>query len=172
MRTGDLNVQGDNLSALWFGGGFFRSIGSPATTTFHANLVEGDVAARWSSGRLSAFGGYARYGDNDSAANNGRNIFYYSVEAVQHLSKKLYAAAQFSEILAPDGYPILGNGNFHDYFMSNLSTRVWRLSLGMGYRFSDRLVVKAEYAAERGRESGGDSRNHEDFVGAETAFGF
>jgi hypothetical protein len=172
MRTGDLSVQGDKLSALWFGGGFFRSVGSPATTTFHANLVEGDVAARWSSGYLKAFGGYVRYGDNDPKADNGRNLFYYSAEAVQHLSKKFYAAARFSEILAPDGYPLVGNGNFHNYFITDLSTRLWRLSVGLGYRFSDRLIVKTEYAAERGRESDGEARNHEDFIGVESAFAF
>lgn len=172
MRTGDRSAQGDKLTALWFGGAFFRSLGSPATTTFHANLAELDAAVRWSGGHLKAFGGYARYGDNDPAADNGRNIFYYSVEGVQNLSPKIYAAARFSQIIAPDGFPIMGNGNFRDYFVSNLSTRLWRLSLGLGYRFSDRLIVKTEYALERGREADGDSRDHEDFIGAQAAFAF
>lgn len=172
MRTGDRSAQGDFITALWFGGGFFRSLGSPATTTFHANLVEGDTGVRWSGGYLKGFGGYVRYGDNDPAADNGRNIFYYSVEGVQHLTPKIYAAARFSEIIAPDGFPIVGAGNFGNYFFNETSTRLWRLSLGLGYRFSDRLVVKAEYARERGRETDGDSRDHEDFIGAESAFAF
>lgn len=172
MRTGDRNVQGDSITALWFGGGFFRSLGSPATTTFHANLAEGDAAVNWSGGHLKGFGGYARYGDNDPAADNGRNIFYYSVEGVQHLSPKFYAAGRFSEIIAPDGFPIVGNGDFGDYFFNEMTTRLWRLSLGLGYRFSDRLVVKTEYSRERGRATDGDSRDHEDFLGAETAFAF
>src|SRR5215469_10334282 len=172
MRTGDRSAQGDKLSALWFGGGFFRSLGSPATTTFHANLVESDATVRWSGGYLKGFSGYARYGDNDPAADNGRNIFYYSVEGVQHLSPKIYGAARFSQIIAPDGFPIMGNGNFRDYFVNNLSTRLWRLSLGLGYRFSDRLIVKTEYALERGREADGDPRDHEDFIGAQAAFAF
>ena len=103
MRTGDVNAQQDMISALWFGSGFFQSLGSPAATTFHANLVEGDVTARWNSGHVSAFGGYARYGDNDPSADNGRDIFYYSVEGVQDLPEKFYAAARFSEIMADKG---------------------------------------------------------------------
>src|SRR5690348_9257170 len=53
MRTGDMNAQNDKHSALWFGNGFFRPIGSSATT-FHANLVEGDVSAHWAGGHVSA----------------------------------------------------------------------------------------------------------------------
>ncbi len=172
MRTGDLNAQNDFLSAEWFGTGFFRSLGSPGTTTFHANLVEGDMTARWNSGHISAFGGYARYGDNDPVADNARDIFYYSIEGEQNLPHKFYAAARFSEIMADKGFPIVGYGNFNNYFFNTLSTELWRLSLGFGYRFSDRLVVKAEYSLERGKESGGDSRNHEDFFGTEAAFKF
>jgi len=172
MRTGDLNVQNDKMSALWFGGGLFRSLGSPATTTFHANLVEGDVTARWSSGHAGAFGGYARYGDNDPAADNARGAYYYSVEGVQQLPHKFYAAARFSGILADQGFPLVGNGDFDDYFFDELSTELWRLSLGVGYRFSDRLIVKAEYSLERGKEVGGDSRDQEDFFGTEAAFRF
>jgi hypothetical protein len=172
MRTGDLNVPNDRHSALWFGNGFFRSLGAPATTTaFHANLVEGDVAAHWSGGHVSAFGGYARYGDNDSTADNGRDIFYYSVEGVQQLPHKFYAAARFSEIMSDKGFPIVGNGDFGNYYF-NLSTELWRLSLGIGYRFSDRLVIKTEYSFERGKEADGDQRDHEDFFGTEAAFQF
>jgi hypothetical protein len=172
MRTGNLAVPQDSVSALWFGSGFFRSLGSPATTRFHANLVEGDATARWSSGHVSASGGYARYGDNDPAADNGRDIFYYSVEGVQNLPKKFYAAARFSQIRADKGFPIVGYGNFADYFFGDLSKELWRLSLGLGYRFSDSLVIKAEYSFERGRELSGESRNQEDFFGTEADFKF
>jgi len=172
MRTGDLNVQQDKMSALWIGNGFFRSLGSPATTTFHANLVEGDLSARWSSGHVSAFGGYARYGDNDPLADNARDVYYYSIEGVQDLPHKFYAAARFSEMIADQGFPIVGNGDFGDYFFDTLSTELWRLSLGLGYRFSDRLIVKTEYSFERGKEVGGDARDEEDFFGTEAAFRF
>jgi len=171
MRTGNVNVQNDMTSALWFGNGFFQSLGSSSTTTFHANLIEADATARWRIGHVSAFGGYARYGDNDPVANNGRDIFYYSVEGVQNLPDKFYAAVRFSEILADKGTPMVGFGNSTDYF-SELTTTLWRLSLGIGYRFNDRLVIKTEYALERGTESSGESRNHEDFFGTEAAFKF
>jgi len=172
MRTGDLSAQNDMMSALWFGNGFFRSLGSPATTTFHANLVEGDLTARWASGHLSAFGGYARYGDNDPAADNDRGIYFYSFEGVQQLPYKFYAAARFSQIIADQSLPIVGNGNFGNYFFNELTTELWRLSLGLGYRFSDRLLIKAEFSLERGKEADGGSRDSEDFFGTEAAFRF
>jgi hypothetical protein len=171
MRTGDVSAQKDFTSAEWFGSGFFQSLGSPFTTTFHANLVEGDVTAKWKSGHVSAFGGYARYGDNDPVADNSRDIFYWSVEGEQNLTRKFYAAARFSGILADKGTPVLGYGNANNYF-SALTTELWRLSLGVGYRFSDRLVIKAEYSLERGEVANGNSRDHEDFIGTEAAFKF
>ena len=171
MRTGDENASQDMLSALWFGNCFFQSLGSPATTEFHANLVEGDVTARWKSGHVSAFGGYAHYGDNDPTADNGRDIFYYSVEGVQNLPKKFYAAARFSEIMSEKGMPILGFGN-GNYFSGDFTSELWRLSLGLGYRFNDQLVIKTEYSFERGKETSGEARDHEDFFGTEAVFKF
>lgn len=173
MRTGNMDASGDFISALWFGNGFFQSLGGPGTTKFHANLVEGDLTAKWSQwlgGHVTAFGGYARYNDNDPAADNGRDIFYYSVEGVQNLPKKFYAAARFSEVLCHDGVPIMGLGN-GDYF-SSLTKELWRLSLGAGYRFSDQLAVKVEYSLERGKTLSGESRDHEDFLGTEATFKF
>jgi hypothetical protein len=172
MRTGDLNVPQDFTSAMWFGNSWFANVGSPATTRFHADLVEGDLTARWKSGHVSAFGGYARYGDNDPAGDNGRDLFYYSAEVSQDLPHKFYVAARFSQIFADKGYPIVGFGNFHDYFFEDLTTRIWRLSLGAGYRFSDHLTWKVEYSLERGRTVSGESRDNEDFFGTEAAFKF
>ena len=171
LRTGNVNAQNGGLSAEWFGNGFFQSIGSPATTTFQVNAVELDTMARWASGYVKAFGGYARYSDNDPAADNSRDIFYYSAEVVQNLPKKFYAVTRFSEVIADNGYPIVGNGNAGDYF-SALTTDLWRWSLGLGYRFSDRLIIKTEYSLEDGRQLNGESRNHENFFGSEVAFKF
>jgi hypothetical protein len=173
MRTGNLKVNSEDASALWIGNELLHSLGSPATTHFHANLVEGDVTARWRSGHISAAGGYARYDDDDPARNNGCNVFYYSVEGVQNLPKKFFVATRFSQMVADGGgFPIVGYGNFGDYYFDNLSTDLWRLSLGIGYRFSDQLVLKAEYSFEHGREVSGDARNGEDFLGMEAAFKF
>ena len=172
MRTGDLDANRDFISAVWFANGWFRSIGSPATTKFHADAVEADITGRWKTGHVSTFGGYVRYDDNDPAADNARNIFYYSIEAVQNLPHKFYLATRFSQIFAPDGYPLVGFGNFNEYFMGTQSTQLWRFSFGGGYRFSDRLAIKAEYSLERGSEVGSGHRNHEDFFGTEAVFKF
>ena len=174
MRTGDLDEQGDGLSAVWFGGGFFRSLGSAATTKFHANLVEGDIAFRLPHGHVSAFGGYINYADNDPAGGNHRDIYYYSIEGVYDLIGKLYGAARFSQVFAHNGFPIAGNGNMGNYFFNpfTATTELWRLSLGLGYRFSPNLVVKAEYSFEHGKEESGETRDHEDLFGLEAAFRF
>jgi hypothetical protein len=170
MRTGDLSKQQDVLSALWFAGGFFRSLGHG--TVFHANLVEGDAQWRWASGHLKAFGGYIHYDDNDPTANNARDVYYYSVEGIQDLTRKFYVGARFGQILAPGGFPIVGEGAMHDYLFGPLSDEMWRLSLGGGYRFSPHFIVKTEYTFERGTTVNGPDRNHEDFFATEAVFGF
>lgn len=169
MRTGNLNA--DQLSAMWFASGFFQSIGSPGTTQFHVDAAEADATARWKSGHVSAFGGWAGYHDNDPTGNNTRNVYYYSAEVLQELPKKFYAVTRLSEAFCDNGIPMMGYGNGADYF-SSLTTELWRLSLGLGYRFSDRLVLKAEYSFERGKEASGDKRQQEDFFGTEAAFKF
>ena len=172
MRTGDLNVHNDHLSAMWFGNGFFRSLGSAQTTRFHASLAEADVAVQLPHGHLNLFGGYIRYGDNDPLANNGRDAFYYSVEGAHDLVGKLYGAIRFSQIFAEKGMPIAGNGQFEDYFFETLTKELWRLSLGVGYRWSQNFLVKAEYSFERGKELDGEHRSHEDLMALEAAFKF
>ena len=172
MRTGALDAQRDHLSAMWFGSGFFRSLGSTNTTAFHADVIEGDASLRLPRGHISAFGGAIFYGDNDPAANNHRDVYYYSIEAVHDVTRKLYAAARFSQIFARNGFPIVGNGEMHDYFVENLTTELWRLSLGLGYRWNKNLVLKTEYTFERGKELSGDRRNHEDLFATEAVFGF
>jgi hypothetical protein len=169
MRTGD--VKADDFSALWFGNGFFHSIGSPATSRFHAEAVQGDVARRWSSGHVAASAGWAHYADNDPTGGNRREVYYYSLEAVQNLPRKFFAAARWSQLFCDKGIPVVGFGEGSDYGTS-LTTQLWRLSIGLGYRFSDKIVLKAEYAFEHGREAGGDKRQAEDFFGTEAAFKF
>jgi uncharacterized coiled-coil protein SlyX len=176
MRTGELDATDDYLSEIWFGNGWFRSIGSPETTRFHANLVEGDVEVRFKRGHLKAFGGYVSYDDNDPNGNNQRDIYYYSIEGLFDVTRKFYAAMRFSQILVEDGYPISGHGMMDDYFFNYsptvLTEDIWRLSIGLGYRFNRHLVVKAEYSFERGKTVGDGDREHEDLFAAEAAFGF
>jgi len=175
MRTGDLAAPDDQdyISELWFGNGWFRSIGGSETTTFRANIFEGDVALRWRRGHLKAFGGYVSYDDDDPTKNNARDIFYYSVEGLQSLTKKLYAASRFSQIRANGGYPVAGLGRLGKYFFSPILTDdLWRLSLGLGYRLSDSLLIKTEYAFERGHETSGKDRGNENLFAIEAAMKF
>jgi hypothetical protein len=171
MRTGDLSVGRDMLSGLWFGTGFARSLGSTNATTFGVSLVEGDVIINLPRGRIHAFGGYMSYDDNDPTANNQRDVFYYSVEGVADVTKKFYVGGRFSQIIADKGFPIVANGNFDEYFNSTLTRDIWRMSAGVGYRFSPQLVVKGEYTYEEGQMVGGGNRSDNQFA-AEAAFGF
>lgn len=176
MRTGELDAELDSLSEIWFGGGWFRSIGDPGTTRFHANLIEGDVALRWTRGHLKAFGGAVCYDDNDPAKSNARSMYFYSVEGKQQLTRKLYAAARFGQVFADRGYPLSGNADMGEYFFNfspaALTDELWRLSLGLGYRLHENLLIKAEYTIERGQTLGGDNRDQEDLFAAEAAFKF
>jgi hypothetical protein len=171
MRTGDLNSNNDKLSAQWFAGGFFRSLES--STVFHADLVEADAQWKLPHGHLKAFGGYIHYND-DGSANFQRDVYYYSLEGIHDLTPnhKLYAGARFSQIFAHNGFPIVGNGDMGTYLFGPLADQMWRLSLGVGYRWSDHFVVKSEYSLERGKQVGGVDRDHEDLFATEAVFGF
>jgi hypothetical protein len=189
MRTGDLSVNNDGVSDIWFGGGFFQSIGSANTTLFHVNLAELDATARWKGGYVKAAGGYADYDDNDptpvvagSVAPSGygtvaggtpttdhhRDIYYSYIEALQHLTPKIYAVTRFSQIRAAGGYPIVGDSPTFGLPTSDL----WRLSLGLGYDLNRHVILKTEYMFERGQLSTGGPRNHEGMFATEVAFKF
>ena len=173
MRTGDVDVKGDKFSELWFGNGYIRALGSPATTTrFHATLFEGDVEVKLPAGHLKAAGGFINFDDNDSAANNQRDVYYYYLEGLHNFTDKFYAAGRFSQILARQGFPIAGNADFGKYFLQELTEDLWRLSLGAGYRWSRDLVLKAEYSFEQGEQPNGEKRNHQNLFGVELAVRF
>jgi hypothetical protein len=135
-------------------------------------MAEGDAEILWRDGHLKAAGGAVRFDDNDSTADNHRHVYYYSVEGMQGLGDKFYAAARASQIFAPGGFPLVGAGQYGSRFYGNLTTGLWRLSLGLGYRVSRDLVVKGEYSINRGTELGGNPRNREDFFGVQAAFRF
>lgn len=179
MRTGDLaagsdSAPGDQLSAVWFGNGFFRALGPAATTSsFHAELWQGDATARWRGGHIAAALGGVRFDDNDTAADNARDLAYGYVETVQDLTATLYAAARYSRIDAPGGYPLVGWGDFGRYFFSpTLAEELDRLGLGLGWRIGPPLVLKFEYTFEWGRQTDGGSRDREIFVGTELGLKF
>src|SRR6185369_789527 len=155
---------------LWFGNAFVRSLDFGATR-FQANLLEADAQFHWSKGYLKGAGGYLKYNDNGSS-DTQREVYYYYVEGVQHLSSGLYAAARWSQMIPHHGYPIAGDGSWGEYFFGGFTRIISRLTAGAGYRFSPNLLVKAEYTFNTGREVNGDKRNHENIVAAEAAFSF
>jgi hypothetical protein len=172
MRTGELSTDGDEMSELWFGNGFFRSLGPAETApTFQANIFELDGQTFWKTGHLKLAGGYFEYENADATIERSRDGYYYYAEALQEITSKFYSVARFSQILADDGMPIVGYGDFGKYFFGPLTRDLWRLSLGLGYRWSENLVAKVEYTREEGElASGLDRDNH--FVGAEIGFKF
>lgn len=173
MRTGNLHPEDDGLSEMWFGNGFFRSLGAEDTTTrFDANLFELDAQAFWSSGHLKLAGGYIEYDDDDQAADQRRDAWYYYADGKQDIWGKLYGAARFSHIIANDGLPLVGHGRFGRFFYGPLSTELWRLSLGLGYTWNERLVTKIEYTFEEGELLGGAPRENQNFLGAQVGFQF
>lgn len=170
MRTGNINSRQDVLSAVWFGNGWFRSL-SPFATTFHASLFEGDAEVRLHRGYLRAFGGYVDYSDN-AAGNNHRDVYYYCLQGVHDIWGKMYGGVSFSQIYANGGFPVVGYGNMDDYLFGPLTQNLWRLSLCVGYRFSQNLILKAEYSFEQGHELDGTPRDHENQFALEAAFRF
>src|SRR6267378_4226051 len=72
---------------------------------------------------------------------------------IDQLSEKV--ANRWSQMFARNGFPILGNGTWSEYFVgpgSSLTENLWRLSLGLGYRFNSNLLLKGEYSFNEGKE--------------------
>ena len=180
MRTGQVatvspvTTAGDNLTAVWFGNAFFRALGPASrTTSFWADLHEGDAVVKWPGGQAGAALGEVRFNDSDPLVDNSRRLHYGFVEAMQYLTEQLYGAARYSEIRAPGGYPLAGGGNAGNYFYRpSLTEELKRLSVGFGYRFGPPLVLKLEYSWETGHLLNGTIRNHEDFLGAQLGLKF
>jgi hypothetical protein len=173
MRTGELDVQRDGVSELWLGPGLVYSLGSANTTVFEANLLQGDLHLKFPHTTVKASGGVLQYDDNDPLANNRREVYYYCVEGVQKFYRGLYGAARWSQIFARRGFPVAGNGDSGTYaFGSSLAENLWLLSLGLGYRCSDQLVLKAEYSFQRGEDIDGTKRQHEDLFAATAVYAF
>jgi len=168
MRTGTINVAGDETTEAWFADAFFRAIGPPgAATSFEVELAELDAAYRWKTGHLKGSYGWAKYRDNNPAADYSRDMTYYSVEGFQYVTSRLFAAARYSAIDAPGGYPLAGQGDLGKYFYNPfgpLTKDLRRLSVGVGYRFADPLVWKFEYSWEDGHLVNGTKRGDADLL--------
>jgi len=172
MRTGELASTAEPLSEVWFGNVVFRNIGSSLSRTHEADLAELDATYTWSTGRVWAAVGRARYRDNDPLADNTRDFDYFQVEAVQSLTREIYGAVRFSTLQVDQGYPIAGIGNLSRYFLGALQTEdLQRLSVGGGYRFNPSLVLKFDYTLEEATLTTGVKRDIRQ-VSFETALGF
>ncbi len=173
MSTGHLNPNVDDLSAIWIGNGFFRSIsGTPGNSHFWADLAEVDASATWGRGHLKAAAGRAWYFDNAAAGDSSQQDYFYD-EGVQSLVKDLFAAVRFSRISAPNGYFLAGQGSMGTYFFGNtLTTELDRLSLGLGYEFSPPVILKVEYSPEWGRTTTGETRDNANLFSTELAVKF
>jgi hypothetical protein len=180
MRTGEIATvspitnTGDSLSSIWFANAFFRALGPAArTTNFTVDLYEGDAVVSWKGGQLRAAVGGVRFDDSDPIVDNSRRLHYGFVEGMQSITEELYAAARYSEIRAPGGYPLAGWGNAGTFFYRpSLTEELRRVSVGFGYRFGPPLVLKLEYSWESGRMLNGTPRDHEDFFGAQVGMRF
>ena len=91
----------------------------------------------------------------------------YASNAVQYANKvEPGAIVGFRQVA------ISANGNIGAYLFGPLTDEIWRLSLGVGYRWNKNFVLKTEYSMERGTTVGGEKRDHDDLVAAQPAFGF
>jgi hypothetical protein len=168
--TGNIDSNRDRMSAIWFGGGLFQSIGSVSAEHFKTELLQLDANFSWEKGWIRGTVGQADYRDTDGFFDNSRDMDYFSLEAVHFLSPRLHAAFRIGQIDTNGGYPIPGNGNREAYFMSGLQTEnLDRVSLGLGYWPAENVVTKIEYTIEEGKLSDGTDRNQGDQVAAQIA---
>ena len=111
--------------------------------------------------QIKTAGGYVDYNDNDPAGSNHRDVYYYYAEGTHSWTHNFYSAVRWSQVLAPKGFPIVGNGSMEQYGFHDLTSDYWRLSLGVGYHFGPNLLVKAEYSFNSGHEPNGETRDRE-----------
>jgi hypothetical protein len=125
MRTGTL-IDG-STSALWLNG--YPAFAYASSNYFffanqyahQADLFELDAQLKWTTGYLKVWGGFVLLDQGGSEQNDE----YYSVEALQHLTPKLYAVARVSQ--------------FFERYFDDL-----RLSGGLGYQFNHHVVLKTD----------------------------
>ncbi|MCB1122373.1 MAG: hypothetical protein KJT03_12545 [Verrucomicrobiae bacterium] len=173
MDTGAIDPSAEVITEVWFGNAVFRSIGSAATTSFDAELTQGDIRYSWDNGQLAASYGQAWYSDNDPLANNSRDFEFWSIEVQQGLTDQFYAGVRYSRLDADGGYPIAGMGDRNTFFFAPFNTdQLHRLSLGFTYWPFEDLVLKLDYTFENGDHSDGSKRENSDQLSAEAGVRF
>ncbi len=173
MTTGGIDTENETLSELWFGNGFFRSIGSPDTSEFSVDLYQLDGRYTWQSGQLNFAYGRAWYEDNDPLTDNRRNFEFWKIEGQQELTQTLTAAIRYSGMDVQQGYPVAGMGSRGRYFFGPFMTeKLRRLSTGLSYWPHKDLVLKVDYTLEDGYFSNGTKRTDTDIFTAEVGARF
>ena len=173
MRTGNIDVDKEALTELWFGDGFFRSIGSDYTTEFNVELAQLDASFHWNDGYLKAAYGEAWYEDNDAIQNNSKDFNFWSIEIQQALKENFFAAVRYSGMNVNGGYPVAGMASRGRYFFGpNLTEELRRLSVGFSFwPFAD-FVLKADFTWEDGEDVRGVKRSKTDQFSAEAGVRF
>ncbi len=173
MRTGDLDVEKDELGEIWFGDDFLRPQSGPEQDgVFSAEFYQADVRWSWKHGHIAGAGGYMNYREDTDISTEGRTAWYASLEVVQDLTRSVYAAARGSLIDPDSSFCIPGLSPIRDDATSFQVTKIWRTGLGLGWRIQQDLTFKAEYVWERGELIDGARLDEQDMAAAEIAFAF
>jgi hypothetical protein len=168
MRTGKIDIENEYLTELWFGNGFFRSIGSSSTTHFDVDLAQLDASYSWNNGQMAVSYGQAWYDDNDPLGKNSRDFAFWHIEAKQELAESFFAAIRYSGMNVDLGYPVAGMAARGPYFFGPFRTdQLRRLSLGFTYWPYSDLVLKIDYTMEDGKLTNGSKRKNTDMFAAE-----
>ena len=188
MKNGDAGK-----SAFEFGGSHFQPIGASHQTTLAASpsdkvdatLFEVDLIYSYLSSQTQHELGYIAlsYGaaeQQDSATGFDRDIRWFSIEPLYHLTPKTYLVARYSEIgtydddkgFHFDGKTFAGGNNAFGYDTKRFS----RLGIGVGWMPAPRIRAKLEVGRDRFEliDVSPLSTNNNDrmFFGAEVAVGF
>jgi hypothetical protein len=176
MRTGDLDSVNDPLSEIWLGNGFFRPLGPAATLRTHsAELMEIDGGWRWKTGHLKAAAGWIDFEEVRASSRETRDLRYHSIELSQRVAGEFHGAVRFSELSAPRGYPIAGQGIAGKYFHNPNAPHmreVQRLTAGLRYQFGPPLVWKIEYSRETAETITGAERGDTDLFASQLGVKF
>jgi len=176
MTTGDLtNIQSrvdtDRLGELWFGNYWISDAGT-ADTVFSSSFWLGEGRVSLGNGHLAFLYGQGLYEDNGEG-DTDIEFDYYTLEVVQPFTEKAYGALRWSGIESDEGYYLVGLGN-EDLNLEpdQKTTELQQLSLGLGYRLSESLILKGEYAWIRGDILEGGRRDDENMFTLQLAYKF
>ena len=173
MRTGDIDPEKEVLTELWFGNGFFRSIGSESTTKFDVEIAQLESTFAWQNGELKVDYGEIWYRDNDPNSSNSRDFEFWQIEAQQEIGENLYAAARYSGMNVDKGYPVAGMAaRGFNFFGPFFAKELRRLSLGFTYWVHSDVVIKLDYTMEDGDQLSGSKRSNTDIFSAEVGARF